>query len=128
MGTALVTFAGMIIYHVTIQLKDSRVWKDIIHPKLQRHRRQWAPVPLEDPVADVDPDSVPPHPPTRTFIDLRETLLEDYVPDVEDEKTVAGPERYIVQRHVQPTQTVVDLQRLIREDPANNVLPIIELQ
>ena len=83
-GTALVTFAGIIIYHVTIQLKDTRVWRDIIQLKLQRHQRQWVAVPLEDPVADGDPDSVSPHPPTRKFIDLRETLLEDSVPDVED--------------------------------------------
>ena len=121
-GIALVTFTGMIIYHVTMQLKDTRVWRDIIQPKLQRHQRQWAPVPLEDPVADGDPDSVPPHPPTATFINLRETLLEDSVADVEYVNTVAVPERYNAQRHLQPTQTVVDLQQLIREDPANNVL------
>ena len=126
-GIALVTFTGMIIYHVTVQLKDSRVWRDIIQPKLQRHQRQWFAVPLEDPVADVDTDIAPPHPPTRTFIDLRETLLEDSVPDVEDKNTVAEPERYNAQRHLQPTQTVVNLQQLIREDPANNVLPMIEL-
>ena len=30
-------------------------------------------------------------------------------------------------RHAQPTQTVVNLQQLIREDPANNVLPMIDL-
>ena len=126
-GIALVTFAGIIIYHVTIQLKDSRVWRDIIHPKLQRHRRQWVAVPLEDPVEDGDPDIAPPIPPTRTFIDLRETLLEDSVLDVEDEPAVAEPERCIAQRHLQPTETFVNLQQLIREDPANNVLPMIEL-
>ena len=126
-GTALVQFAGIIIYHMTIQLKDSRVWRDIVHPKLQRHQRQWVTVPLEDPVADVDPNTVPPHPPTAPFINLRETLLEDSVPDVEDETAVVEPERYIAQRHIYPTQTVVNLQQLISEDPANNVLPMIEL-
>ena len=125
-GIALVTFTGIIIYHVTIQLKDSCVWRDIIQPKLQRHQRQWVAVPLEDPVADGDSDIAPPHTPTATFIDLRETLLEDSVPGV-DENTLAEPERYNVQCHLQPTQTVVNLQQLIREDPANNVLPMIEL-
>ena len=125
-GIALVTFAGMIFYHVTMQLKDSRVWRDIIHPKLQRHQRQWAAVPLEDPVADGDTDVGPPHP-SATFINLRETLLDDSMPDVEDETAVVEPERCIVQRHAQPTQTAVSLQELIREDPANNVLPMIEL-
>ena len=110
---ALVTFVGMIIYHVTMQLKDSRVWRDLIHPKLQRQQRQWAAVPLEDPVADGDPDVVPPHPPSATFFNLRETLLEDTVPDGEDENTVAEPERCAVQRHAQPTQTVVNLQQLV---------------
>ena len=126
-GTALATFTGMIIYHVTMQLKDSRVWRDIIHPKLQRQQRLWVAVPIEYPVADGDADVGPPHPPCATFINLRETLLEDSVPDVEDENRVAEPERCIVQRHAQPTQTVVNLQELIREDPANNVLPMIEL-
>ena len=126
-GTALATFTGMIIYHVTMQMKDSRVWRDIIHPKLQRQQRQWVAVPIEDPVSDGDPDVGPPHPPSATFINLRETLLEDSVPDVEDENRVAEPERCIVQCHAQPTQTVVNLQELIREDPANNVLPMIEL-
>ena len=126
-GTALVTFVGIIIYHVTIQLRNSRVWRDIIHPKLQRHQRQRLAVPLEDPVTDMDPDIAPPHSPTATFINLRETLLEDSVPDAEDETAVDEPERYIVQRHLQPTQTVVNLQQLIREDRANNVLPTIEL-
>ena len=126
-GVALVTFAGIIIYHVTMQLKDSRVWRDIIHPKLQRQQRQWVAVPLEDPVTDGDPDVGPPHPPSSTFINLRETLLEDSVPDVEDENAIVEPERCIVQRHAQPTQTVVNLQQLIREDPSNNVLPMIEL-
>ena len=126
-GTALATFTGMIIYHVTMQMKDSRVWRDIIHPKLQRQQRQWVAVPIEDPVADGDPDVGPPHPPSATFINLRETLLEDSVPDVEDENRVAEPERCIVQCHAHPTQTVVNLQELIREDPANNVLPMIEL-
>ena len=124
-GIALVTFVGIIIYHVTLQVKDSRVWRDIIQPKLQRHQRQWTPVPLEDPEIDVDPAIVLPPPPTATFINLHETVLEDSVPDVEDENTVAEPERCVVQRHLQPTQTVVNLQQLIREDPANNVLPII---
>ena len=125
-GIALVTFAGIIIYHVTMQLKDSRVWRDIIYPKLQRHQRQWAAVPLEDPVADGDTDVGPPHP-SATFINLRETLLDDSMPDVEDETAVVEHEGYIVQRHAQPTQTAVSLQELIREDPANNVLPMIEL-
>ena len=126
-GIALVTFAGIIIYHVTIQLKDSRVWKDIIHPMLQRHQRQWVAVPLDDPVEDVETDITPPHAPTGSFINLRETLLEDSVPDVEDERRVPETERYIVQHCLQPTQTVVDLHQLIHEDPANNILPMIEL-
>ena len=42
-------------------------------------------------------------------------------------KAGAEPERYIVQRHAQPTQTVVNVQELIRENPSNNVLPMIEL-
>ena len=126
-GTALAMFTGMTICHVTMQMKDSRVWRDIIHPKLQRHQRQWVAVPLEDPVADGEPDVVLPHPHSATFINLRETLLEDSVPDVEDENRVAESERCIVQRHAQPTQTVVNLQDLIREDPTNNVLPMIEL-
>ena len=126
-GTALAMFTGMTICHVTMQMKDSRVWRDIIHPKLQRHQRQWVAVPLEDPVADGEPDVVLPHPHSATFINLRETLLEDSVPDVEDDNRVAESERCIVQRHAQPTQTVVNLQDLIREDPTNNVLPMIEL-
>ena len=123
-GIALVTFVEIIIYHVTMQLKDSPVWRDIIYPKLQRHQRQWVAVPLEDPVADGGAYVGPPHP-SATFINLRETLLEDSVPDVEDEHTVVEPERCIVQHHAQPTQTVVNLQELIREDPSNNVLPMI---
>ena len=107
-GIALVTFAGILIYHVTIQLKDSRIWKDIIHPKLQR----GIAVPFEDPVEDEDSHIAPPHPPTPTFVNLRETLLEDSVPDV-DENTVAEHERYIVQHRPQPTQTVVNLQKLM---------------
>ena len=71
-----------------MQLKDSRVWRDIIHSKLQRQQRQWVAVPLEDPVADADPDGVLPQPPSATFINLRETLLEDSVPDVEDENAL----------------------------------------
>ena len=46
-GIALVTFTGIIIYHVTMQLKDSHVWRDIIQPNLQRHQRQWVAVPLK---------------------------------------------------------------------------------
>ena len=94
-GITLVTYVGMIIYHVSMQLKDSRVWRDIIHPELQRHQRQWVAVPLEDPVANGDPDVGPPHPPSATFMNLRETLLEDSVPDLEDEHTGAEPERYM---------------------------------
>ena len=69
-GIALVTFTGMIIYHVTMQLKDSRVWRDIIRPKLQRNQRQWVAVLIENPVADGDPDVGPPLP-SATFINLR---------------------------------------------------------
>ena len=75
-------------------------------------------------MTDVDSDITPPHAPTGSFIDLRETLLEGSVPDVEDENTLAEPERYNAQCHVQPTQTIVNLQQLIRDDPANNVLEL----
>ena len=81
LSIAFTTFLGILIYHVSAQIRDSRVWKEIIWPKLQR-MRQWRSTSLHRDLSDADTQGtelqiVSAHAPTTTFVDLRELLLED---------------------------------------------------
>ncbi len=71
---AFVTFLGIVMYHVAERVKDSRMWRNSIVPRLEylRNRRQQHQDPLEMAV----PPTASPPPVTTTFVDLRESLLE----------------------------------------------------
>ena len=74
-GVSLVTFTGIVIYHAATRVKESRLWRSSIAPRLHRRRE----VPTEDEDADTDNgiQTEAHRPPTTTFVDLRELLLED---------------------------------------------------
>ena len=79
LSIAFTTFLGTLIYHVLIQIRDFRVWKEIIWPTLERMRQQTASS-LHRDLSDADTQGAEPeivsHAPTTTSINLRELLLE----------------------------------------------------
>ncbi len=74
---AFVTFLGIVTYHVAERVKDSRMWRSTIGPKLQcmkntlAHRQQH-----QGSIDMAVPPTAPRPPVTTTFVDLRESLLE----------------------------------------------------
>ncbi len=74
---AFVAFLGIITYHVADRIRDSRMWRISIRPKLQQlmktltNRQQH-----QDPIEMAAPPTAPSPPVTTTFVDLREPLLE----------------------------------------------------
>ena len=81
LSIAFTTFLGILIYHVLTQLRDSRVWKEIVWPKLQRMRQRTATLVHRD-LSDTETQGAEPeivcHAPTTTSINLRELLLETH--------------------------------------------------
>ena len=81
LSIALITFLGILIYHVLTQIRGSHVWKEIIWPKLQRMRQQTATLVHRD-LSDTETQGAEPeivcHAPTTTSINLRELLLETH--------------------------------------------------
>ena len=81
LSIAFTTFLGILIYHVSVQTRDSRVWKETIRPKVQR-MRQWRSTSLHRDLSDADTQGAEPeivcHAPTTTSINLRELLLETH--------------------------------------------------
>ncbi len=75
---AFATFVGILLYHTLTQVRDSRVWKDTIKPRLQCSQRgqpRGIVVELDGPGEGLVVRPMPVV--TTTSVDLRELLLED---------------------------------------------------
>ena len=80
LSIAFTTFLAVLIYHIIAQVRDSRVWKETICPKLQG-MRQRIPTSIHRDLSDTDTQRAEPaipsaRAPTTTYINLRELLLE----------------------------------------------------
>ncbi len=77
LSIAFMTFLGIITYHVAERVKDSRMWRNSIGPKLQHMKNSLAlRKQCQNPIEMAVPPTAPRPPVTTTFVDLRESLLE----------------------------------------------------
>ena len=76
-GIAFATFCAILVYHAQWQIRESRFWKNTIMPRFQRRQPVLTEDMSESDRHDNEMSDTPIVPPTTTFIDLRELLLED---------------------------------------------------